>query len=176
MIRSAAVLFREQGYSGTGLRDVIAHSGAPRGSISHYFPGGKAQLAAEAVTWAGDLAAAGLADADDPAVALHDFLAFWRQTLRASDYRAGCPVAAVAGEAHADAPALIDATAAAFGSWIDVMARLLRGRGVRPARALRLSTLVVASIEGAITLSRAQRSTKSLDDVGKELEALLATV
>ena len=49
MVRSAAYLFRERGYSGTGFRDVIAHSGAPRGSIYHHFPDGKAQLAEEAV-------------------------------------------------------------------------------------------------------------------------------
>ena len=53
MIRSAALLFRENGYSGTGFRDVIAHSGAPRGSIYHHFPDGKEQLAADTVEWAG---------------------------------------------------------------------------------------------------------------------------
>jgi AcrR family transcriptional regulator len=46
MIQSAALLFREHGYSGTGFRDVIEHSGAPRGSIYHHFPGGKEELAA----------------------------------------------------------------------------------------------------------------------------------
>src|SRR6185295_9766806 len=60
MVESAAVLFREQGYSGTGFRDVIAHSGAPRGSIYHHFPGGKSQLAAETVRYAGDVVAARL--------------------------------------------------------------------------------------------------------------------
>lgn len=54
MVRSAAFLFRERGYSGTGFRDVIAHSGAPRGSIYHHFPEGKAQLAEEAVRYAGE--------------------------------------------------------------------------------------------------------------------------
>ena len=40
MIRSAAVLFRRKGVDGTAFSDVIAHSGAPRGSIYHHFPGG----------------------------------------------------------------------------------------------------------------------------------------
>ncbi len=57
MVRSAAVLLREHGYAGTGFRDVIAHSEAPWGSIYHHFPGGKAQLAEEAVRYAGDFVA-----------------------------------------------------------------------------------------------------------------------
>src|SRR4051812_49001651 len=55
MVESAALLFREQGYSGTGFRDVIGHSGAPRGSIYHHFPGGKSELAAETVRYAGEV-------------------------------------------------------------------------------------------------------------------------
>ncbi len=58
MIISATELFRENGYSGTGFRDVVAHSGAPRGSIYHHFPGGKTELAEEAVRLAGDVVAA----------------------------------------------------------------------------------------------------------------------
>jgi AcrR family transcriptional regulator len=52
MIRSAALLFRENGYSGTSFRDVIAHSGAPRGSIYHHCADGKEQLAADTAEWA----------------------------------------------------------------------------------------------------------------------------
>ena len=57
MIVSATELFREHGYSGTGFRDVVEHSGAPRGSIYHHFPGGKAELAEEAVRMASDVVA-----------------------------------------------------------------------------------------------------------------------
>src|SRR5918995_78876 len=68
MIESAAVLFRERGVHGTSFSDVLEHSGAPRGSIYHHFPGGKTELAAEAVRWAGDVIVAGtvaaLADPD----------------------------------------------------------------------------------------------------------------
>src|SRR5437588_7959739 len=70
MVRSAAYLFRERGVSGTAFSDVIAHSGAPRGSIYHHFPGGKLQLAEEAVRYIGDFLGAGVYAAtrdDDPA-------------------------------------------------------------------------------------------------------------
>ena len=74
MTRSAAVLFGERGFSGTGLRDVIAHSSTPRGSIYHHFAGGKAELAREAVRHAAEEMAGPMGGADrrgDPIAALH---------------------------------------------------------------------------------------------------------
>src|SRR5438876_8585220 len=101
MIQSAALLFRERGIDGTSFSDVLARSGAPRGSIYHHFPGGKAQLADEATRYAGDLIAAGLAVAlieDDPAAALHGFVQTWGRVVRDSEWEAGCPIVAAALE------------------------------------------------------------------------------
>src|SRR5918998_5976823 len=89
MIRSAATLFRRRGIEGTSFSDVLAHSGAPRGSIYHHFPGGKAQLAEEATRYAGEVIAAGLAAAlreKDPATAVKSFAGLYRELLRQSDY------------------------------------------------------------------------------------------
>jgi AcrR family transcriptional regulator len=175
MVRSAAVLLREHGYAGTGFRDVIAHSEAPWGSIYHHFPGGKAQLAEEAVRYAGDFVAQLIEHSppDDPIATLRGFLAIWKQGLETSDFRAGCPVVAVATEAPADQPALSEAAAHAFAQWEQALAATLRRSGISRARSRRLATIVVASIEGAIVLSRARRSTRPLDDVGRELELVL---
>ena len=49
MVQSAATLIRERGIHGTGLREVVAHSGGPRGSLGRFFPGGKTQLVTEAI-------------------------------------------------------------------------------------------------------------------------------
>ena len=54
MIQSQALLQRERGVAGTALPDVIEHSGAPRGSIYHHFPNGRAELAEEATQFASD--------------------------------------------------------------------------------------------------------------------------
>src|SRR5205814_7962688 len=51
MVRSAASLIRTRGVTGTSFSDVLADSGAPRGSIYHHFPEGKEQLAADAIKW-----------------------------------------------------------------------------------------------------------------------------
>ncbi len=175
MVQSAAVLFREQGYSGTGFRDVIEHSGAPRGSIYHHFPGGKAQLAGEAVRYASDTVATRIERATgegDPVAALRAYVGGWRRTLERSDFRAGCPIVAVAVEAH-EQPELAAAVVAAFSRWEGMFAKVLREAGVGRARAARLATLTVASIEGAVVLCRARHDTRPLDDVGRELEAVI---
>jgi AcrR family transcriptional regulator len=140
MIRSATLLFRERGLQGTSFRDVVEHSGAPRGSIYHHFPGGKAQLAEEAVSSSGEFVASVIATAardGDPAAAVRVFIQGWRHTLESSDFRAGCPVVAVATEAGEDEPQLTAATAQAFASWQQALATALRNAGVRAAADLR---------------------------------------
>lgn len=176
MIGSAALLLREKGLTGTSFGEVIQHSGAPRGSIYHHFPGGKAQLVEEAVGLAGDHIGQVIeraAASGDPAGALHQFTAAWRVTLEQSDFRAGCPVVAVAVEAHDDDPQLAGAAARAFAAWTDALAGLLRDRGVPAARARRLATTAVAAIEGAVVLCRARRDIRPLLDVSREVEDLL---
>jgi AcrR family transcriptional regulator len=175
MVRSAAVLFRERGFSGTGFRDVISHSGAPRGSIYHHFPGGKAQLAEETVRYASEVVQSRIEAAagdGDPVTALRAYLGSWRRLLERSEFRAGCPIVAVAIEPH-DSPEVSEAVAGAFSRWEDVFAGLLRNAGVGRARAARLATMTVAAVEGAIVLCRARRDTMPLDDVGRELEAAI---
>lgn len=176
MVQSAALLLRERGLSGTSFRDVIEHSGAPRGSIYHHFPEGKRQLVREAVEmsggWVGD-AIAHLDESGDPIATLHAFLGVWADILRASDFRAGCPVVAVSVEANDDEPEVTEAAAAAFRRWTRELAAGLERSGMDAEGARRLATLTVAAIEGAVVLCRAERSTQPLDDVGAELESSL---
>ena len=173
MVRSAARLFGERGFAGAGLRDVVAHSSAPRGSIYHHFPGGKAQLAQEAVGLASDAAAGPLEATPDPIAALHACLDGWRRRLEASDFQAGSTIAAVA-TTPADVNGTREAAAAAYARWTETFANVLRESGVRRKKAARLATLASASIEGALVLCRARRDTTALDDVGRELEVAIS--
>ncbi|WP_445152399.1 TetR/AcrR family transcriptional regulator [Baekduia sp. Peel2402] len=171
MIASTTALIRERGVEATSLSDVLAHSGAPRGSIYHHFPGGKAQLVEEATRAAGGMFAAGMVaalEADDPLAALRAFADGWRAVLRESDFAAGCPIAAVAVEGTNNVAAC-DAAGEAFTDWQEVLAAALRRRGVQEARAASLATLAVAAIEGAVILARAQRSEAPLERVADEL-------
>lgn len=175
MIWSAALLMRRQGVQATSFSDVIDHSGAPRGSIYHHFPGGKAQLVEEATRYAGEFSTSSLASAlqsDDPVQAIRNFAGSWAAALRRSDFTAGCPVVAAALEGER-LPGARDAAGQAFADWEDVLARALAPRLADPARAPGIAAMVVASIEGAVVLTRARRSLEPLERVAAELERLL---
>jgi AcrR family transcriptional regulator len=176
MVSSAAGLIRRHGASATSIDRVLEVSGAPRGSVYHHFPGGRAQLVEEAVGYA-DRYVCSLLDAaaasGDPVAVVDQFLTMWREQLVASDFQAGCPVVAVAVEANEEAPRLTEAAGAALGHWQAKIRSLLADAGLAPARADRLATLVVAAVEGALVLSRAQRRTDPLDAVALELRDLL---
>jgi AcrR family transcriptional regulator len=178
MIQSAALLFRERGVEGTAFADVLEHSGAPRGSVYHHFPGGKQQLAEEATRWAGDFMAAGLATAleqNDPLAALDTFVELWAGILAQSGYEAGCPIVAAALEGDR-APAARAEAAAAFNNWEQLLAEAATKSGVDPYRARSLATLIIAAIEGAVVLARAERTTEPLERVAGELRTIAATI
>lgn len=178
MIQSAALLMREHGVEATSFRLVLEHSGAPRGSIYFHFPDGKSQLVTEATRFAGEFISAGLVAAlaeDDLPAALGVFVGAWRSILEDSDFAAGCPIVAATLEG-ARIPAALEAAGAAFSAWEALIADALERRSVTPERASSLATLVIASIEGAVVLGRAQRSIAPLVGVASELERLIATI
>jgi AcrR family transcriptional regulator len=175
MIESAASLFSERGIQGTSFADVLAHSGAPRGSVYHHFRGGKTELTEDAIRWAGEFTIAGAVAAverNDPVAAVGSFRRHWANILRASDFEAGCPIAPAALEG-AHEPAARDLAGQVFRDWQKVVADALGGRGVPRARARSIATLLLASLEGAIILCRAQRSLTPLQRVSDELELVM---
>jgi len=178
MIQSAAMLMREHGVEGTSFADVLAASGAPRGSIYHHFPGGKAQLMEEATRYAGDFIAEGMAAAHrslDPVTALHRSAEFWRGVLGGSNFAAGCPVVAATLERARTAPVL-EAAGDAFRRWQKLFAAHLVQYGVAEDRAASVAALVISAMEGAIVLCRGQQSTAPLDRVTEELSVLLRSL
>ncbi|MGV0717576.1 TetR/AcrR family transcriptional regulator [Mycolicibacterium sp. XJ662] len=178
MVVSAALLIRERGAHPTAIADVLAHSGAPRGSAYHYFPGGRTQLLCEAIDFAADHIAARMAKARSGAEILDQLIGDYRKELIDTDYRAGCPVVAVSVEAgdpakqEQSAP-VIERAAAAFARWTDLIAAQLVADGVPAKRAKELAMLVITTFEGAIVVARASRDVTPLDLVHGQLRALL---
>ncbi|MBU8826175.1 TetR/AcrR family transcriptional regulator [Mycolicibacterium goodii] len=178
MVQSAAVLIRERGAHPTAIADVLAHSGAPRGSAYHYFPGGRTQLLCEAVDYASDHVAGRLDRAADANELLDDMIDKFRDQLLASDFRAGCPVVAVAVEAgdpeRADAAdAVRDRAGAAFHRWIAQITTRLRADGVPAERAEGLATLITTAVEGAVVVARATRDIRPLELIHRQLREQL---
>lgn len=172
MIHGAALLVGTRGAASMSLRELAKEAGVPIGSTYHHFPGGKQQLVEEAVRSVGaninrHIEASRHGGA---AAALEQFTDGWRNVLRDSDFRTGCPVLAVATE---DDPALREVATKVFDSWQTSLATVLADAGMDPERAPRLAMLVVAAIEGAVALCRAEQTITPLEDVSVELQALL---
>lgn len=180
MVVSAALLIRERGAHATAISDVLEHSGAPRGSAYHYFPGGRTQLLCEAVDYAGDHVAAIIADAASGLDLIDTLIDKFRQQLLDSDFRAGCPIVAVsveAGEQDAERMApVVERAAAAFDRWTDLIAQRFIADGIARERAGELAVLAITALEGAILLVRVRRDLMPLDVVRRQVrELLLAT-
>ena len=187
MVVGAADLLSRRGMHATSLRTVIQHTGTPRGSLGHYFPGGKQQLLEEAMRHATESVAEplkALVDAHGPVGGLRAFIGWWRGILEASAFEAGCPILAVAVESEAGDAKDMEAAAhtmdplralaqQAFERWATILTAALRKEGISAARARSLSALVIAAIEGTVAMCRAARRTQPLDDVQAELESVL---
>lgn len=177
MVVSAALLIRERGAHPTAIADVLEHSGAPRGSAYHYFPGGRTQLLCEAVDYAAEFMAAQLAQAQSSVDALDRLFDSYRKQLQRSEFRAGCPVVAVAVESgdpeKPDNP-VTERAAAAFARWREVIGQRLRADGIAAKNADALAMLVLTSFEGAIVVARAARDVEPLDLVHTQLRSLIA--
>lgn len=178
IVAGAADMIRRRGLNATSIRELAKHANAPLGSTYHYFPGGKEQLAAEAVRFAGDTVADTLGRElrAGPADGLRAFLALWRDILVSTDFRAGCPVLAVSiEEPHGDGvPAALAAAAEAFTTWEALLAGSLRQHGAGEQQARQLAALIVAAVEGAVAMCRARGSVDALDDISAQLHALVS--
>src|SRR6476659_7538281 len=168
MVESAAMLIRERGIHGVGLREIVAHSGGPRGSLGRYFPGGKTQLMGEAI----DVALAGLYDELDRTLteaqtfpeAIGMILAPWRRLLADHEFALGCPLAATVVDA-AEIDELRVHVRDLLARWQGAVADVYIKFGASPAVADEHATVLLCALEGALILARAHRSTAPLDTV-----------
>jgi AcrR family transcriptional regulator len=168
MVRSAGTLLRERGIHGVGLREIVAHSGGPRGSLGRYFPGGKTQLMTEAI----DVALADLFDELDLALteaetfpeAIGVLVTPWRRLLVDHDFAQGCPLAATVVDA-ADNDELRGHVSELLTRWQATVAGVYVKFGAEPAVADGQATVLLAALEGALILARARRSMEPLDTV-----------
>jgi TetR/AcrR family transcriptional regulator, lmrAB and yxaGH operons repressor len=174
MVRSAASLISSRGVSGTSFSDVLADSGAPRGSIYHHFPDGKRQLAEDAIAATSERVLAYLraGSSDSPSEVLDRFIGLWRQVVVTSNGSAGCVVAGVAVDTVDDAELML-VVRATFRSWADTLAEQLGAAGVPAQRAAPIAQATLAAMEGALILCRAEGNSVPLDAVAGELKRLL---
>ena len=171
MVEGAMKLLAQRGLQATSFAEVLAATGAPRGSLYHHFPGGKDQLVAAAVDRAGAVLTDAMAPvAGAPAEAVVErFLAIWRAVLTRSQCEAGCAVLAVT--VATDSPDLLSHATAVFRAWRERLADLLQQGGLSPEQARALAMMLIASAEGAVVLSRSDHSLEPFEAVAQQLMA-----
>lgn len=176
LLKATAVLLEEQGFHATGLNQIIEESGAPRGSLYYHFPGGKEQLAVEAVEWSAEKLERrireNMAAETDPLRALERFIGRIADGVELSGFRAGGPLSIVAMESASTNERLNQACQEAYGRLRAAFAESLAESDL-PIEAHELATLVTAAIEGGILLSRADHSGDPLRVVGGLLGRML---
>ncbi len=169
LVRTAMRLFRRQGYASTGLQQIVAESGAPKGSLYHYFPSGKEALGEAAVVLAGDAIREMLeqhaARHADPKAFLRAYCRTMAGWMKESDFRSGCPVATTLLETAPASQSITAAGERAIDGWIDVIAGVFERGGLERRAARSRAQLVVAAMEGALLLARVRRSARPILEV-----------
>lgn len=177
IIQTTCHLVEIQGYHATGIKQILAESEAPKGSLYYYFPEGKDELVAEAIGYTGKIIAKRLQEGMNsraPATqAVPAFLRQLSQHVHESGYQAGGPITAVALEAASTNERLNTACQQVYQQWQTVIEKKLLADGYTTGRAKQLSSVTIALIEGAIILSRTERTITPLLNAAAALEILL---
>jgi AcrR family transcriptional regulator len=171
IVEAGAELLRVKGYTGTGVKEIVAAAQAPFGSLYHHFPGGKEQLGEEVIRHSGKmyglLGPAIFDPAPDVVTGVRLFFAGAAEQLVETGYEDACPIATVALEVASTSEPLRLAAAEVFTSWIDGLAPRFAAAGLDDARARELAIAMIAGLEGAFVLARSWRSTEPLTVAGE---------
>jgi len=179
LISAACALFRRQGYAATGLAELLKCSGAPKGSLYHYFPDGKEGVAVAAMQVAGETfeaALKGLADRHaSPGELVMSFGKLLASRLEQSEFRDGCPIGTVMLEAAPLSEKITSAGRQAFAAWAVVVSDKLGAAGATRERAAALADFTISALEGALILARVRKSVTPVLQAASELRSLYET-
>ncbi len=176
LIEAAIALFRRQGYSGTGLSEILKESGAPKGSLYHYFPNGKEELAVEALKVAGKVVEKTLLELakkyKQPDKLVKAYCQMLGQWMEESHFRSGCPITTTVLETVPQSETMSNISLIIFDSWKNVIANSLIESGMNKTEAKNKADFTITAIGGALIQSRVQRSTLPLENTAKQLKII----
>ncbi|MFF4384270.1 TetR/AcrR family transcriptional regulator [Kitasatospora sp. NPDC001547] len=179
MVRATSRLLQRQGYEGTGIKQISREAEATLGSVYHFFPGGKQELAAEAIRHGDEefavLLRAGFDSSPDLGEAMTACTRLLAEELRASDWQDGCPITSTALETVGRVPVIEEAVTEAFANWQAVVAERLSAAGIGEEDARELAGTVISTLEGAELAAQVARSEEPLLVAGKHLARLLGS-
>lgn len=149
VVEEAARLFREKGFDGVGVAELMAAAGLTHGGFYNHF-GSKddVEAAACAAVFANSLARlAGVAEAPDRAAAFADYCSRYVSTRARDSSAASCPMVAFAGDVSRQCEPVRAAYAEGLAGYLDAFAK---ASDLPRAEAIR----AFAGLVGALTLAR----------------------
>ncbi|MAU11646.1 MAG: TetR family transcriptional regulator [Anaerolineaceae bacterium] len=178
IIEKTCELLEIQGYHGTGLNQIVKESGSPKGSLYYYFPGGKEELAVEAIQQAGTMVLKrirhNLSLVDDPAIAIREFIMNIAINVERSGYAKGGPITTIALETASSSEQLRAVCDQIYQDWQKAFSEKLQTVHL-PERAASMSTLIIAAIEGGVILCRTSKSRNPLERIAEEIYFLVGS-
>lgn len=178
IVETTAELMQGQGYCATGLKDIIRKSGTPKGSLYHYFPGGKEEIAATAIQESGSSFGEAIQDCIDTegsvAKGFARFIREYALLFEESDFTKGCPIATVTLETASNSEILQQTLQEIFHDWCQIIIDHLLGIGWDETEARNMAIFIMSSLNGALTLSRAAQRIEPMEIVANQIEELLS--
>lgn len=166
-------LLEKQGYPATGLNEIVRESGAPKGSLYHYFPEGKDQIVSEAIRFAGQILVermrAELAKVDNPMLSIYKYIMHLADMVEEKHFLAGNPLTIVSVEAAGTNERISQSCRDIYDQIEAVLAEKIKSCGISEMEASEQALLVLASLEGGIILSRAHRTVDPLRTIAQHV-------
>lgn len=176
MIEVMAGLLEEDGYGATGLSELGKVTDTPKGSLYFHFPGGKDELTSLALLHSGNqlnlFFQSVLADTESPTQAIKQVFHALEERIVSSDYKKGCPIATTAMETSNSIPLVSSACSEVYSLWLKTFETYLVGKGYTARAAKNLSLSLLSLWEGALLLSKLQKSPEPLRVAAKTAESL----
>jgi AcrR family transcriptional regulator len=178
LVRTASRLMQHQGYENAPIKQIVREAEATLGSLYHFFPGGKQELAVAAIRFGDEefalLLKEGLDSREDAAEAVEAVALHLAEALKSSRWADGCPVTATALETLGRLPEIQNACAEAFAHWRGLIAERLLAAGIEEAEARDLACTVLNTLEGAEMTAQVTQSETPLRNAGRHLSRLVA--
>ncbi len=173
MLEASIDLMRKSGLSGAGINEIVRASGAPKGSVYHFFPAGKQQIATEALDAYAERVQAfietALAGEASPYRKIRALFEAFARRAEEARFQRSCAVGTVSLDLDEEVAGLREVLARALEGWIVQVAGHLGGE---PRRARSFAGLVITAVEGAYVRARAEASGRAFREAGDWLAAL----
>ena len=177
IVDTAISLFRREGYRGIELNRIVRASGAPKGSVYHYFPKGKPAIAIAAIEESVDqmveLVRAVARQSDGPEEFIKGYTSVIAARLRQSEFRDGCTLTTIMLELAPEDRDVMKTGLVYYSKLTALICELLSERKYGEMEAMKIATLWITTVQGSYLQSKVYQSTEPLETAGDVLASTL---